>query len=257
MRSLAILAASILMLTGVVLALGNVLAQSEVPALGPSHARSQGAAPQGASSMRTETRAVGSFHRIALSSLGNLEVRQGPTEALSVTAADNVLPQVITQVSDGTLELRMRSETQLPPNTEIRYAVTVKSLDGLNLAGLGRANVIDLRSDSLEVNVSGSGEIVLTRLDAGSLAVKISGKGDITASGRAARQKVQLSGLGSYKARELATRDATVVLSGSGSMIVNVERTLDATVSGVGDVEYHGSPTVKRKVSGMGRIRQG
>lgn len=207
--------------------------------------------------MRTETRVVANFHRIALSSIGNLEVRQGPNESLSITAEERVLPEIVSRVSDGTLELSLRPGTQLPGMKDIRYAITVKSLDGLNLAGLGRADVIDLRSDALEINLSGSGDITLARLDAGSLAIKISGQGKVTASGRAARQKVQLSGLGSYSARDLASKEATVLLSGSGSMVVNVERALDATVSGVGDIEYHGSPTVKRKVSGMGQIRPG
>jgi hypothetical protein len=207
--------------------------------------------------MRTETRVVANFHRIALSAIGNLEVRQGPNESLSITAEDRVLAEIVSRVSDGTLELGMRPGTQLPGSKDIRYAVTVKSLDGLNLSGLGRADVIDLRSAALEVNLSGSGDISLARLDSESLAVKISGQGNVTASGRAALQKVQLSGLGSYSARDLASKEAIVILSGSGNMVVNVERALDATVSGVGNVEYHGSPTVKRKVSGVGQIRPG
>jgi hypothetical protein len=255
-RALAIFAGSILALAGVIRDHGSAVARATFPTLSPQ-APLLGGTPANAGSTRTETRPVGSFHRIALKAVGNLEVRQGPSEALSITADERVLSEIVSRVSEGTLELTLRSETQLPGAKDIRYAVTVKSLDGLHVSGVGRADLIDLKSDTLDVSLSGSGDIALTRLDAGSLAIKISGTGSVTASGRTDRQQVQLSGVGTYAARELASKEAIVHLSGSGRMVVKVERELDATVSGAGDIEYYGSPTVKRKVSGIGRIRPG
>jgi hypothetical protein len=37
---------------------------------------------------------------------------------------------------------------------------------------------------------------------------------------------------------------------------VNVERTLDATISGAGSVEYLGDPQVTERVSGVGHVRK-
>src|SRR5262245_51406310 len=87
---------------------GVALGQHGAPSLA---AAAPGAGGAAASSLRTETRAVASFHRIVLSAIGNLEVRQGSTDSLTITADERVLPEIVSQVSGDTLELNMRSQT--------------------------------------------------------------------------------------------------------------------------------------------------
>ena len=58
---------------------------------------------EGSGVPRTEEREVGAFDRIELSGSGRLEVTTGPLSALSVTADDNLLGLLRTEVVDGTL----------------------------------------------------------------------------------------------------------------------------------------------------------
>jgi hypothetical protein len=50
--------------------------------------------------------------------------------------------------------------------------------------------------------------------------------------------------------------DTTVSVSGVGNVIVNAQRTLKASISGAGVIEYLGDPQVTEHVSGIGRVRR-
>jgi hypothetical protein len=55
---------------------------------------------------------------------------------------------------------------------------------------------------------------------------------------------------------KLTTQDASVRISGSAHVKLDARKTLTASISGAGDVEYYGDPKVERRVSGIGRIER-
>jgi hypothetical protein len=57
---------------------------------------------------------------------------------------------------------------------------------------------------------------------------------------------------------DLVTRDVTASVSGSGPMLVDARRTLQASIPGTGVIAYSGHPAdVRRDVSGSGAVREG
>ena len=54
---------------------------------------------------------------------------------------------------------------------------------------------------------------------------------------------------------ELAAQEASVSISGSGDMRVNVASSLRYRISGSGDILYDGSPHVSGGISGSGSVR--
>ncbi|GAA4917029.1 hypothetical protein EV188_104575 [Actinomycetospora succinea] len=46
-------------------------------------------------------------------------------------------------------------------------------------------------------------------------------------------------------------------VGGAGTATVNAARTLEARVTGVGDIVYLGNPAVTQTVSGIGTVRRG
>jgi Putative auto-transporter adhesin, head GIN domain len=48
---------------------------------------------------------------------------------------------------------------------------------------------------------------------------------------------------------------ANVVVSGAGSTSVHVRQSLDAEISGAGNVTYAGTPKVLKTISGAGSLR--
>jgi hypothetical protein len=69
------------------------------------------------------------------------------------------------------------------------------------------------------------------------------------------RLRAELSGAGNIDARELKAKEVRVSVSGAASADVYAKEYLDASVSGVGSIDYYGNPAkVKTDVSGVGSI---
>jgi hypothetical protein len=182
----------------------------------------------------TEAREVGEFRRIASSGSIDVAVRCGQPVAISVTADDNLLPYLETEVRDGVLQVEMKSGSysfEVQPRVEVR----VPSLEGLAIEGSAGATIDGLDQPSLELSIAGSGEI--------------------EAAGKVERLFVSVAGSGGVGLFDLASQEAAVSISGSGKVEVRAERSLQATVSGSGDVFYRGSPRVIANVSGSGSVR--
>ncbi|HET9110409.1 MAG TPA: head GIN domain-containing protein [Ktedonobacterales bacterium] len=191
--------------------------------------------PVGSGVVVTESREVSGFTRIKLAGFGTLNITQTGTESLSITADDNILPHLTSEVVDGTLELGVKPRLSFRPMKHITYTVTVNSLDGIQLTGAGTVHASGIQTQSLSVMISGAG--------------------DMTISGSAPLQTVKISGAGNYDASELQTESSEVTISGAGNARINASRTLNATVSGAGAVKYTGSPQVSQRITGIGSVR--
>jgi hypothetical protein len=64
-----------------------------------------------------------------------------------------------------------------------------------------------------------------------------------------------MSGFGSYDAENLQSQVAKVVVSGAGTTTLWVTESLDATISGVGNVRYYGSPQIHSRATGVGHLQ--
>ncbi len=205
-----------------------------------------------------EERRVGEFTRVALTGDGRVEVSQGNVCSLTVEAAEDVLPLVTSEVRDGELVLGVRREGPggrlRRKRLDVRFRVTLVSVSGLTLSGAGRMDAPSIVAGSLSLVVSGAGALEVGRLGARSLDVVLSGRGSCEVAGKVGTQRIRLSGAGSYVAPDLESAAAKVVVSGSGDAVIRVRDTLDARVSGTGSVRYHGAPTVRQRVTGVGCV---
>ena len=103
---------------------------------------------------------------------------------------------------------------------------------------------------------SGGSELRLDDINAQTLRIMGSGALKATLAGTVVEQKISISGAGEVRADRLVSQDAVVDVSGAGSIVVNVAKTLRATISGAGSVEYYGDPEVRQSVSGVGRVKR-
>jgi len=188
----------------------------------------------GSGQITTENRPVQGFNAIDLASVGKVNLRQTGTDSVKVSADDNVMPKVMTELSGQTLRLSVRSD--LPVNVNLTYDITVRDLAGITL--------------------SGPGAITATDINTSALAVQLPGAGAIMTSGRAANLSVDLSGAGNFDGAGLTADTARVSVSGAGKSVVHAEQSLDASVSGIGSIEYIGQPRVTTKVTGAGSIEK-
>ena len=130
----------------------------------------------------------------------------------------------------------------------------MKKLTGLEIYGAVSVKSANLETDRLALKLGGAGQVNINALSAEVLEVDAPGVGAIHVGGKVAEQRVTITGAGSYKAPKLESRRASVDLRGAGQATVWAVEDLDVTISGLGSVEYHGTPAVKKRISGLGTV---
>ena len=114
---------------------------------------------KGSGQVTTETRQVAGFTKVELSGTGELTIEKTATESLTISAEDNMLPLLTSEVSGDTLVLGTKPNAEIVPSKPITYSLTVKDLTGLSVSGSGSVRASDLATTSLSTKISGSGTI--------------------------------------------------------------------------------------------------
>ena len=195
-----------------------------------------GGGTEGSGNVQTQTRQVPPFTAIDFSGAGTVTVEQTGTDSLQVEADENIQPLLTSEVQGTTLKLGVRPDANIGRAT-VNYRITVAQLGGIVL--------------------SGAGTVTATGVDGADLSLANSGAGSVTVSGRTEALNVDLIGLGAVDARGLVAQTADVSVGGAGTATVNAARTLDARITGVGNIVYVGNPAVTQNVSGFGTVSRG
>jgi hypothetical protein len=213
---------------------------------------------RGSGKSKTESRTVSGISSVAVAGSGEVSIQQTGTESLTITADDNILPDLTSDVVNGELRLGVKPGVSIQTNNPIQYYLTVKNLSGLTISGSADATMPQLQTNTLTLVVSGSGNAAISGLTTQSAQVTLSGSGEITLAGQTHSQNVAISGSGNYHGDQLASTSAVVQVTGSGNAKVRVSQTLNATVSGSGSVTYSGNPSqVSSHITGSGSVTQG
>lgn len=211
-------------------------------------------APSDVGPTGAEDRDVSGATAVTLAGVGRLTLSTGPTASLRITARENLLDDITSEVEGGVLVLDVR-RTVTPALGTIEFDLVLPQVDAITVSGAGDVEATLGASDTLDVVLSGAGDVDAGGVDVETLEVTVSGAGSVTLAGRADRQDVVLSGVGSYDGVGLDSREADVLVSGTGSANVTVSGALVATVSGAGSITYGGGAGVESTVTGIGSIR--
>lgn len=216
-----------------------------------------GPGERGSGNVVSETREVSGFDAVNVSYPAQVLIKQGNAESLKIEAEDNLLPNLKTQVKNGTLEIFYKRENgkHVNPTKTPKITIVVKDLADVEFTSAGELTIENLKTDRLDVSLSGAGNIDLDNILVKALTVSLSGAGSASASGTADNLDLSISGFGDFKGKELHDKDARVSISGAGSATVWVDGDLNAEVSGAGSVSYYGSASVTRQISGVGDVR--
>ncbi len=231
---------------------------------------------RGSGDLITEEREVSDFDRVELAGEGELTITQGESESLTIEAEDNVIPNITSEVRNGTLVIGMNTRfwNHVVPTKPIKFDLTIKDLTDLSLSGSGEAKSSNLNTKNLDLTISGSGRIEITTLAAEDIALTLSGSGElmidtlsakkidatlsgsgeVELAGQVDEQNITVSGSGEYRAAELESKEAEIEVSGTGDVAVWVNERLDVEMNGSGNIEYVGEPTVTKDISGSGNI---
>jgi hypothetical protein len=208
----------------------------------------------------TEDRKVSDFKGISLSGSYNYYIKQGSVNAVRVEAPAKLLSYIVTEVKNGVLHVYTKNHTNwgnMFNGEKVAVYITAKDINSIHFSGSGDVSFEEgISSTDMRVTMSGSGDLT-GKITATSVECSLTGSGDLELSGRAENAKVKLTGSGDLSVRELQTVNTYVEVVGSGDASVNASGSLNAKLSGSGDIHYSGNPkSVSKSKSGSGNINK-
>jgi len=232
---------------------------------------------RGEGPIKEERRAIARVDAVELATIGTLFVEQADSMSLSVSAQENLLEYLETDVHSGVLVIRTASDVSLQTDKPVEYHLTVPRLDEIVLSSSGDAVLGPWRADAMSVLLQSSGDLECDSLAVRELEIELQSSGDVTVhswhgenlhaqlessgdceilDGQAQYMDVQISSSGDFLASDLECRAGRVSTQSSGNAEVRVTERLKARSSSSGDVIYYGSPEIDARTSSSGDIVQ-
>lgn len=168
----------------------------------------------------TEQRSVGSFSGVSVSAAIAATLIVGPDTTVSVTADDNLLPNVTTRVVAGRLDISMSGSTST--RTPVTVSITAPAIDSLR--------------------ASSAASLTATGINAGSLSAQADSAGSIIARGNADSVDVTAQSNGSADLGGVPAQTATAHVESAGRATVNSQLSVSGSVSSAGRLTIEGSP---------------
>ena len=204
----------------------------------------------------SETRNISDFKGVESSIAADIVLKQGSTFKVRVEGQKNILEVLKTELKGNSLKISFEKGYSVNYNANLKVYVEAPNFESLGMSGSGNVRADGkLSGNMLNISISGSGDFDLDDIQYQEMDLGISGSGDVAISGSANRVGMRISGSGDVKAGDLTAQSVKCQVSGSGNITCNAQKSLEAYVSGSGDIRYKGKPeSVKTKVSGSGDI---
>jgi hypothetical protein len=210
---------------------------------------------QGSGKIVKQTRALAHFTGVNLNVPGDMILRLGNTESITIETDDNLLPLIESVIEDGVLRIRPVKRHTSINTRNLKIVVVAKEIDRLALSGSGSIDSDALKGRKLQFDIGGSGSINIKGMEADAVAVSLGGSGDMkSGAGKAASMSVSIGGSGDVDVGKVQSSDVSVSVAGSGEAIVWASKGLSVTIAGSGDVNYYGDPKISQSVLGSGDI---
>ncbi len=231
--------------------------------------------------IKTERRNVSGFTGVALGMSGNVEIKQGATEGVTIETDDNILPLIQTVVENGTLQIRWEGKNNTgyrvdSHNHKINIVVNAINISRLAVGGSGVIRAAQVQTTNLSASIGGSGSVRIDKLTteklsgeiggSGSLRVDaltakkvsgdIGGSGNISLEGSADAFSGVVGGSGALRCGQLKANDVSISVAGSGSATVWAKDSLSVSIAGSGGVGYYGDAKVSIAKAGSGSVKR-
>lgn len=172
------------------------------------------------------------FDSIEVVGVYNMDVEVGGDFSIETSGREKDMDKMEVYVKNGVLVLatdenKKRRGWRGNNNRGIDITITMPSLDGLEITGIGNGEISGIDADDFEIEVAGIGAMEL--------------------NGKCNTLDADYAGMGELNARGLKCKDVTVDMSGMGSASVYASDSVDADMSGMGSIEVYGDPKNVRK----------
>ena len=197
---------------------------------------------------------VGDYTELEVDLYCDVEYYSAPSGSVWIEIQPNLREHIKIEEKNGVLTINATKNINITGKAPV-VTVSNPNLCKLTLAGAGELTTHDkISADSFTLKISGAGNGEI-ELDAREFNVNMSGAGDYRLKGTADKAGFVMSGAGMFDALALQAKDADVKMSGAGIVKVYCTGNLKVDASGVGAVEYKGSPAANINKSGLVTVK--
>ena len=207
----------------------------------------------------TDSRTSSPFVNIDLNNNVDLVINPNSAFYIKVTAGENIIDGIITEIDGGTLYIRNENRCNWMRSFKNTYTVEVGMDKPVNITyyGSGDINCKDtIRSDEFTFDCkNGSGSInFLFNCEATHLN-NHTGRSDIHAKGFSRVSYIYLNDVGTLDAEEFETNNSYITNTSTGDIKVKVKEDLGVIIKYVGNIFYTGNPhTISQNITGSGKL---
>jgi hypothetical protein len=210
---------------------------------------------RGTGSVVEENRSVSGISGVELAVKGDMHIEVGDSESLRIEAQENLLDHIKTEVIGGRLVISVIGDVEIRNTKPVDYYLTVKELDTIKVLSVGNIEAPDLHAEKFTIAINSTGDVKIDSLTADTLEVDIRSTGDLDIAGGVVKsQKINIVSTGHYSAENLASDEADVRSSSTGTVTVWVKEQLTARLNSTGDVRYRGGATVDGSANSTGKV---
>lgn len=207
--------------------------------------------------IKTQMRTTSDYDGISVSGSFTVILTNGNEGKISLTGEENILDYVVTEVEEGNLKIKFKKHSNINYNKKIQVTVPIEQIKSIALSGSGNiTSTTEIKANTFETAQSGSGKISLN-INTQKMDAALSGSGQLVLSGSTTDFDIRLSGSGRIDSNKMNSENVSAQVSGSGNVTITTSKSLNAVVSGSGQIKYSGNPKiVEEKVSGSGGIKK-
>jgi hypothetical protein len=155
-----------------------------------------------------------------------------------VTGDDKFIGKVAMKVVGDELVVTIENEKNVRWKSDSKIFVTMPALKAFRVEGAGSAELKNISGDRMDIRFQGAGRLV--------------------ANGKVKMLTMTAEGVGDVDTKALLAQRANVNFEGIGRVKVYASERLDASVQGMGTLNYYGNPkTVNKTVEGIGSVKAG
>lgn len=187
----------------------------------------------GSGNIIPEERILDPFTKIESSGVFDIYIVQGAAQKVVLAADDNIIGNVKTTVSNGTLKVYLKDGNYNHINTSL--TITVDELTKVLNEGSGSVEAIGFENNA-------------------ALEIFNSGDGSIYYEGTTKDLQIKNYGSGTIDCMDLLSESTRIQIEGSGDSYLSVANELKGKIEGSGFIYYKGSPLVDVDIEGSGQL---
>ena len=209
-----------------------------------------------ADSDTTKRFTIADFSSLNIELIGEVIYEQSDSSYLNASGSASLIDAL--QVSDnkGELSIELKNKRKFSGNKKkLIIRVGSPNLQSINFESVGNLHLKNsFKGDQLTITNKGVGQIVIDDCQVGTFNLTTKSVGSIDVKGSANEAFIQSEGVGNIDCSGLKSENTKVISKGAGNISVYAEKSLDITMTGIGNVNYYGNPSeVKTDITGLGK----